>query len=214
MKSPTLPKTLSILFFAQLLLCSSAFARESESRGRENEQEHHQSGGDHSSPTSSNPGTANPAANNYRARLVNTTGDRYPSGSVKRKTEFRRGKLTQDRFSSEISLAIPSTLPAVATLNDADSLDVELEFLRAGVPYARCQLALHSIRETRRVTKAEFKVDIENRVKKGTPVTRVRYGSCDTDLATPGNENAIPEVKAGDTVTVSGNGQVFLNGQF
>ena len=217
---PTSPlKTISILCFSQLLLCSLAFAREPESRGHGNEQEHHQSG--HHDSTSASPRltptatpSPNPRANNFRARLVNSAGTRYPKGQVARKAEFRRGVLQQDRFSASVDIAIPSTTPAVATLADADTLDVQLEFSRAGVPYARCQLGLDEIRENRTLVKAEYKVDIQTRVRRGTVSQRIRNGSCDTNLDIPGNENTIPEVQAGDTATVSSQGVVFLTGQF
>jgi hypothetical protein len=52
-------------------------------------------------------------------------------------------------------------------------------------------------------TEAEFLVDIRNLLKKATLLPRNLAGACDTDLATPGIQDGVPVVQAGDIATVT-----------
>lgn len=207
---------------------------ENEVRGRENENEpthtesnddnpqSHQTGATGASsptPASGAPGstgtTSNPdvrkASASVAFRLSAIDPATKAKGRLERKVKNRRGALERDRLVVQVSLPVPSTVPAAATVDQAAALPLVIDFSRSGVLYAQCFPAPYRMTESPRGSKVEFKLDIESRVVNGASITRLRHGSCDTDLGTPGNENAIPAVVTGDNVTVSvGGGAPFI----
>lgn len=139
---------------------------------------------------------------------IGSTDDSSERGQIKvdRRTKFKRGVLRSDDFSAKVEIPVPLLVGGVTNVSDASAADVEAHFARGGVEFAVCQLGLDELEEEDDNLQAEYKVDIRTEVKNGVARTRVKHGSCDTNLLVPGSENSIPDLREGDAVTVFVNG--------
>jgi len=115
---------------------------------------------------------------------------------------------TQQKFSAEVKLPIPSLALNVPDATEASFASVTLDLIRGADVYATCDLDLKAERSSRYSRKAEFKVELAS-YNGAAPIGR--YGNCvDANGAV-----VIPAVQVGDTVAVAIDtyGE-FLNGTF
>jgi hypothetical protein len=147
-------------------------------------------------------------------------------GTARRKAEFKKRSLYRDRIVAMMVVPLPSVTPAIADEAAAATADIRLSLSREGVKYAECLMPLSALEsETEEgvtTLSAQYKVDIEITKKKRGTSMRVRRGSCDTDLATEGLQQGVPQLKKGDIATigsaVAGETEIvltdFLTGSF
>ena len=115
---------------------------------------------------------------------------------------------TQQKFSAEVKLPIPSLALNVPDATEASFASVTLDLIRGADVYATCDLDLKAERSSRYSRNAEFKVELAS-YNGAAPIGR--YGNCvDANGAV-----VIPAVQVGDTVAVAIDtyGE-FLNGTF
>ncbi len=133
-------------------------------------------------------------------------------GSAGYKKQVVNGATTkQERFRAQAQVELPSAALGIATVADAEAADIRVILSRAAVDYAECSLLMFETDqqtetvngEVVAITVAEFLVDVRNLLSKGSPVLRSLVGSCDIDLSTPGVQNGVPVVQAGDVATVT-----------
>jgi hypothetical protein len=133
-------------------------------------------------------------------------------GSAEYKKQVANGTTTkQERFRAQATIELPSAALGLATVADAQAADVRVILSRASVDYAECSLVMVDIdRETEIEdgeavvkTEAEFLVDVRNLLKKSSLLPRNLVGACDMDLSTPGIQDGVPAVQAGDAATVT-----------
>ena len=132
-------------------------------------------------------------------------------GSVERKVEREKSKV-KDEFKITVHIPVPSTIPPLADENGASGLELSAALARAGQVYAVCSLALDHLELSRRFgTVAEYKAVVRSRTKRGATSEEFKKGACDVDQATAGIQLGLPDLQAGDTVSISNSGSSFLN---
>lgn len=212
---------------------SDAWADKGRSGGdddREGEREIHNSSGSHSSsdlgrsdngqkndsatPPSSNPsgnGNVDGSAGRLRltARLIGSLSSRLdnPHGKARRETKNKDNKL-KESFTAKIEIPLPNVTLQLADASAARAADVNVVLSRAGTAYAACTLGLDEIEfqedDDDSLLEAEYKVTVEREIRRGQLKRfRSKHGVCDVDLATDGVQTGLPDVVAGDTVTVT-----------
>ncbi|HEY6200024.1 MAG TPA: hypothetical protein VI231_15535 [Candidatus Binatia bacterium] len=133
-------------------------------------------------------------------------------GSAEYKKQVANGTTTkQERFRAQARIELPSAALGLATVADAEAADVRVILTRASVDYAECSLVMVDTDQETELedgelvvkTEAEFLVDVRNILRKGSLLPRNLVGACDTDLATPGIQDGVPVVQAGDVATVT-----------
>lgn len=130
-----------------------------------------------------------------------------------------KAKQERRRLSAKLKIPLPSSIPAIADEAGALAADLRLEFSRADVPYALCYLAFDEVEidDEDASLEAEYKLDLETRVKHGETREKFRKGSCDIDLLTDAVQAGVPDLQDGDIIKariVSGDvGLDFLQGQ-
>jgi hypothetical protein len=133
-------------------------------------------------------------------------------GSAEYKKQVANGTTTkQERFRAQASIELPSAALGLATVADAQAADVRVILSRASVDYAECALVMVDTDQETEIedgevvvkTEAEFLVDVRNLLRKTTLLPRNLVGACDTDLGTPGVQDGVPVVQAGDIATVT-----------
>lgn len=115
---------------------------------------------------------------------------------------------TQQKFSAEVKLPIPSLALNIPDATEASFASVTVALIRGVDTYATCDLDLKAERSSRYSRKAEYKVELAS-YNGAAPIGR--YGNCvDANGAV-----VIPAVQVGDTVAVDIDtyGE-FLNGTF
>lgn len=137
----------------------------------------------------------------FRTALEPCCGEPEPNaeGKAERRIQTKKGEVWKDRFKGQVEIPIPSPGLGISSPEEAVAADMRLILSRAGTPYAECVLALAEDEEDE--GEAEYRVDVEWRVKKGVPILRQKKGTCNIDLATEGAQAGVPDVRAGDLVT-------------
>lgn len=157
-----------------------------------------------------------------RPALLAESGVVFAESSVKREAKQKK-KEGEDKFTAKVEIALPDTaLGLDGTLANAQAAVVTLELSRAGTAYALCTLAFDELEsdddededESNPTLRAEYKLDITSKQKKGTTRFRVKKGDCDTDLITDGVQSGIPDAQVDDSIVVRGGSLVFMQGTF
>jgi hypothetical protein len=131
---------------------------------------------------------------------------------IERKQKNKRGVVSEDKFTGSFKLLVPTLSVGVNTNDDATSADIKLTFSRSSTAYAECSLDFDSIRRTRTGYRAEYKVSIEEKLKKGFLTSKVKKGACDVDLTTDGVQSDLPNLQNGDSFLVEVNGVSLISG--
>ena len=209
MKLKPTSKILFSLFFLSILTTGFSFADTNQllRRGSDDNQDDDRRP---SNPQPSPNSISIPAGTNVQLSLGNERIE--PRFKIERKQKSRRGVISEDKFTSSIKLPVPSLNLGISSNTDARNGDVVLTFSKANTPYASCTLDFSSIRRYRYGTRAEYKVEYESKVKKGSINTRAKKSSCDTDLATAGEQSGLPNLQAGDSYLIEVNGISLFSG--
>lgn len=126
------------------------------------------------------------------------------TGSVERKLEVK-SKKTKDRVKAKLKLPLPSTVPAVATADEAQDALVTLELSRSGTAYASCTLAFDRYVRSRKKRYVEYKLDVrsELKTKNSSFSLDVKKGTCDIDLLQDGTQVGVPDIESGDSIKLN-----------
>ena len=163
----------------------------------------------HSSPTP-NPSATIDSGSNEKTQVTDpTTGATF---KFERKQKSKRGVVIEDKFTGSLKLTVPTLSVGVSSNDDATAADVVLTLSRANAAYAECSLDFDSLKRTRAGYKAEYKVSIEEKLKKGVLTSKVKKGSCDIDLATDGIQSDLPNLQNGDSFIIEINGVSVISG--
>lgn len=119
------------------------------------------------------------------------------TGTLKFQSSTEDG-VRESRFSASIKIPVPSTTPAVTTIEQASALSLKITLLRANVAYAQCSFVFNRVRSEKGSPAAEYMVNVQKEGRK----LRLRKGTCDIDLATDGIQAGVPIARKGDTAIV------------
>lgn len=173
------------------------------------------SGSDSNNPPAGAPGI--PSRSKAAARLLPLDPAVTSSASAGYKSESKRSR-SEEKFSVNLKIKVPSSVPAAATIDEALALPLEAVLTRAGVEYARCSFDVSKIRARRRSAAVEYKIDLVERTTATASLFNEKKGQCDIDSATAGVQSGIPAVVTGDAITIQaslpGGAVSFLTGLF
>ena len=154
------------------------------------------------SPGDGNNGNTAPRKKSkLKARLYRTDPLSAAAASSDYRYESRRNR-SEERFSIELKLPVPSAVPAAGTIDSAAGLQLQAVLSRGGSPYATCALELDKIKERRRKIRSEFKVDVREKNNLNLSAFVERRGQCDIHPEIDGVQTGIPTVEAGDLITI------------
>lgn len=208
-------RLIAAALIAALGLATPAFASKNESHPEnhaENSRDQDKDGdsdndtdGDHDKSGYSG---GNGAAGVTRVALAGTV-EPGARGEVKLKQK-RRG----NQFEAEATLPVPSAGLALADKAAAQDATLTLTLSRGGQPYAECDFDLKSVKQNKKRAAGTAKYQIEIYDRGG--VLQERYGICDLDLLTPGAQQGVPSIQAGDAaaVVIDTNNASILEGIF
>ena len=208
-------KFLSILLFGSVFTLApySAFASGGSGHGRGSDDSSHSEDSHHSSPSPSpspSPSQSIESGSNEKTEVSDAT---TKSGfKIERKQKRKKGVVVEDKFEAALKLPVPTLSVGISTNSDAIAGDVSLKLSRLGVAFADCTLDFNSLKRNRKGFKAEYKVSIEEKAKKGVVTTKVKKGACDVDLVTDGVQSDLPNIQNGDTYVVEVNGISLISG--
>lgn len=171
----------------------------------------------------SNSGKGNSKSNNglalgqpvrFRTKLSAGSG---VETSAKGHADFRNKvgkKVSEARLTAGLHIPVPSTVPAMATADQAKLFTLTLS--RAGTAFATCTFAFdHVSTNSAGLSSTDFKLDVRSRTFKGATALQNKKGTCDIDLATAGEQQGLPAVQKGDSLSVSDEtGVAFVQGSF
>lgn len=160
----------------------------------------------HSDDSSSSPpssGSSIALGKNLKITLGNDrTGPKFV---LERKQKVKKGTAKEDSLDAKLKIPVPSLSLGVADSNAATSADVVLLLKRSNSNYASCTLDFDAVKRTRYGLRAEYRLDLELKLKNGSIQSKFKKGACDTDLTTDGVQSDFPNIISGDQYSISVN---------
>lgn len=168
----------------------------------ENDNGNSNSDDDGSDDRGRNSGSGNSREVRVRARFVSPGA---PASTARAKLDFRQksnGSKRDDRFKLTVKIPVPSSLPPINSLDEAEALLLTAVLTRDGVPYAECDLSYDRVAIAGAIMRAEFKLDVRARGRKARVALKNSKGSCDVDPASDGLQSGFPQLKRGDILQI------------